>query len=114
MKLSTLTAAAALLLLAAPAHAYPQWLPLPSDPEVFINYNSVRVNAAGIRSVDVTRMGAAATYHIDCIKWRGAATVNGETTGWDPIPRGSLHSQAAYIICPGPRQKDSIKAAQGY
>ena len=105
--------AAVALLIAAPSHAYPQWLPVSADKTVQIDYNSIRVNKEGIRSVDLVGgpLGSA-VMHVSCSKWKAAFTAKGNTSPWQIIYPGKAPETAAYILCPGQWQQPMIQATQ--
>ncbi len=108
-------AAAAALAFAAPAHAFPQWIPVSEASEVtdrgYANYNSVR-GTGSIRSVDTSiwhkHYGRlTATVHVNCKDWQVSVTAEGVTTQWRPIGMGSGNEGIAYLICPGAKRSVS-------
>ncbi len=106
---SILALAAAAIALAAPAHAFPQWIQVAGDTAifsgVFANYNSVR-GTGSIRSVDTSTWHKhqghlSITFHVNCKAWQYSATTGDTTSQWSPIGMGTVIESTAYLICPG-------------
>lgn len=93
-----LASAAAILLIAAPAQAYPQWIQV--DGAAF-DFNSIKEHGAGIRSTVLgLATGDTARIFIHCPSWQWGYTDG----GWTPLGPGSNGEVIAYAICPGSRQ----------
>jgi hypothetical protein len=91
--------AAAALLVAAPAHAYPQWIPVGTESS--IDYNSVKDHGNGVRSVVYSFPGSAFTSYYHCPSWQRQTLATNE---WEPIVRNTVGETIAYAICPGDMQ----------
>ena len=104
-----LPALTAAVLLAAPAQAYPQWLPVSTDGSA-IDFNSVKANGA-IRTVTFSspiRGGVgAAPVHVSCSRWM--FNFPEFMAAWESIGRGSAIEVVAFAICPGDRQQHTLQ-----
>lgn len=102
-------AAASTALLALPALARPQWIPVSADEKTYLDYNSVR-GTGRVRSATVSfprdddNGSDAVTMHIDCSRWMFSISMvvdqSDYTTKWEPIGRGTVGETSAEMICP--------------
>ncbi|WP_094556595.1 hypothetical protein [Synechococcus sp. 1G10] len=99
--------AAALLLPAAPAYAYPQWMVVSDDRTVVIDINSIKDHGQGVRSVVMSNLSTKSITHvaIACKEWQYASFGVGPRL----ISPSTAIEVAALAVCPGDR-RDAVRS----